>query len=189
VPRPVFLVATGAQKIWALQGKSLLRIDPATNEVTRSTPVRVSGFPSLGAGGGAAWFAVGADNQLLRIDEGSGRITATTSLPGSGADPLAANGRVWVVVFTTNGSQVWSVDPQSAALTSSVSVPIDTPFGLASGAGALWTTDHETGTLWRIDPKPREATKAATVGHHPIAVAADEDAVWVGVQRDELFFR
>jgi hypothetical protein len=69
-----------------------------------------------------------------------------------------------------------------------VALPVELPFGLASGAGALWTADHATGTLWRVDTVRNEATRVATIGHHPIAIAADDDAVWVGVQRDRLSF-
>src|SRR5262249_46343582 len=67
--QPVFLIATGTRRMWALRGASLLRVDPATNEIAGSTPVPATKYPSLGAGDGAAWLALGADTRLLRIDE------------------------------------------------------------------------------------------------------------------------
>ena len=71
-----------------------------------------------------------------------------------------------------------------------MSVPADFPFGLAAGdGGVLWTADHVSGAVWRIDPAGSQAVRVAEVEHHPIAIAAGDGSVWVGVQLSEFKFR
>ena len=51
---------------------------------------------------------------------------------------------------------------------------------------SLWTIDHDHGTVLRIDPQAGRATMLVKVGHHPIALASGEGALWVGVQADQI---
>src|SRR6266540_2128306 len=86
VPEPVFTVAAGAGAVWITRGNAVLRINPATNEVTKSIPVE----PPLGlaVGGGSAWVTTRIDH-VLRIEPRTGAISATFSLPSAAMAPVA----------------------------------------------------------------------------------------------------
>jgi DNA-binding SARP family transcriptional activator/streptogramin lyase len=189
LPQPVFLVATSADGVWVLRGRKVLRIDPRTNEVDgKGTPVPAGPFANLAAGADAVWLTAGGDNRLVRIDAATRRITAETPLPGFGSgDPVVAKGTVWVYAYT-GPAQVMGFDPTSMAQTKSVPIADELPFGLAALEDSLWTADHESGTLWRIDPDDSRAEPVVELGHHPVAVAAGEGFVWIGVQAREIRF-
>ena len=179
LPKPVFFVATGLQAVWIMRENSVLRIDPATNKVTRS--VALPGRPvDLGAGRGNVWVTM-EDEQLVRIDERSATISATSSLPGSGASPVVAAGALWLIVYTET-PQVSKLDPSTLTQTASVPFPSGYPVALAAGEGAIWAVDHASSVVWRIDPTTARAARAVRVGYHPISIVAGNGAAWIGVQ-------
>ena len=56
----------------------------------------------------------------------------------------------------------------------------DEPFGVATGAGAVWVTNRLDGTVSRIPSGTREADgDPITVGANPKGIAVGDDAVWV----------
>jgi streptogramin lyase len=184
--QPVFLVEAGAGGVWVLRGRQLLRIDPRTNEVDRSTRVPPVRSVSLGAGAGAAWLVPGS--RLLRIDAASEGITGEKLLPGwNASDPLVVDGSLWLVAWA-DPTQILRLDPGSLTQEQSVAVPAELPFGLAATADALWTADHGSGAVWRIDRADGGSVPVADVGHHPISIAAGEGSVWVGVQGRKLTY-
>jgi DNA-binding SARP family transcriptional activator/streptogramin lyase len=188
LPQPVFLVEAGAGGVWVTRGTDLLRINPRTNEVDRSTRVPVGRSMSLGAGAGAAWVIPG-ESRVLRIDAASGRITADESLPGLGADsPLVVGGSLWLHVYSWTFHDALQLDASSLAQLQSIPIAADFPFGLAAGEDAIWTADHTSGTVWRIDSAEGRAVPVGDVGHHPISIAAGEGSLWIGVQRRTLTF-
>ena len=188
VPQPVFLVATGAGSVWVTRGNQVLRIDPKTNEVAGSTTATAAAFGSLGAGAGSAWIVVPTEH-VLRIDGTSSKITADTALPNTAAFPVGARDSLWLVVYTAP-PQVWRLDHTTMEQEGSVSIPAHRLFGLtADSDGALWTADHGSGTVWRIDSAGTRADRVVEVAHHPIAIAAGEGSIWIGVQQQEFKFR
>jgi hypothetical protein len=81
---------------------------------------------------------------------------------------------------------VWRLDPGTLDQKASVHFDKGSPYGLAAGSGAIWTLDPDKGFVWRIDPHTHHATRLATIPHHPVAVAAGDGIVWVGVQPEPL---
>ena len=188
VPQPVFFVSVGAGSVWVTRGNRVLRIDPRTNEVAGSAPAPAAPLAGLGSGAGSAWVVVGTEH-VLRIDASSTRITADSTLPNTGAFPVVAYGSLWLMLYT-NRTQIWRLDPATLEQRASVAVPGAFPFGLAAGdGGALWTADHVTGAVLRIDSAANRAVRVAEVAHHPIAITAAAGYVWVGVQLSEFKFR
>jgi YVTN family beta-propeller protein len=59
-------------------------------------------------------------------------------------------------------------------------VPLGTsPQALATGAGAVWVTNNEAGTVSRIDASTRAVVDTIAVGSVPIGIAAGAGMVWV----------
>jgi streptogramin lyase len=182
LPQPLFLVATGAGNVWATRGNTVLRVDPHRNEVTAR--IAVTSPLGVGAGAGSVW--VPKENEhLVRIDVRSAEITDDRDLSAQLHWPVVQGRSVWLVAYGETAA-ILRVKAGTLAPAASISFPKGFPFGLARGEGALWTTDHDTGVLWRIDPTTDRASAFVKVGHHPIAVAAGEGSVWVGVQQQQF---
>jgi DNA-binding SARP family transcriptional activator/streptogramin lyase len=191
-PDPVFFVATGLEAVWISQGREVVRIDPRTNEVTKriALPSPAATASShvvpvgLAAGGGNVWVPT-LDERLVRIDEGTGAISATTQLPDAGYAPDVGADALWLIV-RTEIPQVSKFDPSNLTQTASVPFPSerpeDFPVALATAEGAVWAADHGRSLIWKIDSTTARAEPVATVGYHPISIAATPDTVWVGVQ-------
>jgi streptogramin lyase len=185
VRQPVFLVATGAGNVWVTRGNNVLRIDPGESEVTKTI---AAGRPQgLGVGAGSVWVTQ-LNEHLLRVDARSGKLTADRDLSSQLFFPLVQDGSVWLVVYANKTTQVLRLDP-STLVQQGTAIPFTVerfPFDLASGAGALWTVTPADGAVWRIDPKTDRAEEVVVLGHHPIALAAGDGAVWVAVQEEPL---
>src|SRR6185312_17419979 len=63
------------------------------------------------------------------------------------------------------------------------------PSAIAAGAGAVWVTSEESGTVYRIEPRTRTVVAAIGVGNGPIGVAVGAGAVWVANRRDATVSR
>ena len=102
--------------------------------------------------------------------------------------PLVRDGSVWLVAYAERTTQVIALSPSTLTQQRSpIPFAIEQfPVGLAGGSDALWTVSPAVGALWRIDPRTNRATRFAELGHHPIAVAAGADAVWVAVRKEPL---
>jgi YVTN family beta-propeller protein len=182
LPQGVFLVTTGAGSVWATRGNELLRIDPRTNEVTKT--IAASRPQGLAVGAGSVWVTQLGEH-LRRIDPTTGTPTADKDLSAQAFYPIVYEGSLWLVLyFYSPTSQVVHLDPGTLTQ-AGAGIPFTSgrfPLGLARGSGALWTVTPPDGGLWRIDPSTNRATRVVDIGHHPIAVAAGNGAVWVGVQ-------
>ena len=191
-PDPVFFVAAGLEAVWITQGeksfestRGRMRSRRESRSRHRLLPRRSLVVPvGLGAGGGNVWVPT-LDERLVRIDEGTGAISATTQLPGGGLSPDVGAGALWLIVLTET-PQVSKFDPSNLTQTASVPFPSERlegfPVALAMAEGAVWAADHGRSLVWRIDSTTARAEPVATVGYHPISIAATPDTVWVGVQ-------
>jgi DNA-binding SARP family transcriptional activator len=181
VPQPVFLVAVGEGHVWVTRGNRLLRIDPDTN-VARPWTL-VSRPQGLTAGGGSVWVAQ-QNEHVLRIDATTPKVTADQDLSEQPFFPLLYGDSLWLVVFGDK-ERVSRLDPSTLSPRAQISFG-GVPYALTRGSGALWSIDPYSGVLWRIDPSNDRATKIVRVAHHPVAVAAGEGAIWVGVQEEPV---
>jgi YVTN family beta-propeller protein len=77
-----------------------------------------------------------------------------------------------------NANAVAVIDPAHASLTAQV--PTGTsPSQIASGAGAVWVSNTDDGTVSRVDPKTHTVRQTITVGGGPGAIAVGDGGVWV----------
>src|SRR4029077_15241487 len=161
LPRPVFLIATGAGSVWATRGNTLLRIDPKTNE--GSAGVTLDSPQGLVAGRGAVWVTQ-LNEHVLRIDTTTPKITAERDLSDLGQFPALYRDSLWLVGYGERKPHVLHLDPTT--LTQQAAIPFTVagyPAGLSAGAGALWTVGPNSGYLWRIDPSGGAANPAVGV--------------------------
>jgi serine/threonine-protein kinase len=88
--------ATGAARlvvtnnaVWIVGGLDVVRVDSATNQVTRRVPAGNTDVYDIAAGRDAIWLAVGdVPGEVLRIDPATGRVTV--ALRGIGGSSLLA---------------------------------------------------------------------------------------------------
>ncbi|HET9614651.1 MAG TPA: hypothetical protein VFP22_07550 [Candidatus Limnocylindrales bacterium] len=121
------VVDNGAIWILAHRSKSILRVDPATNTVTKQIPVSTGGgVPErLAAGFGSLWATDPRSSSIARIDEASGKQVKEIKLP---ADPLwnpypIATGAGFVWVGSDHG--VGKIDPATNRVVGSLALAND----------------------------------------------------------------
>jgi YVTN family beta-propeller protein len=76
------------------------------------------------------------------------------------------------------GDSVGAISPSGGAITSDVPVG-SSPSAMASGAGAVWVSNYNAGTVSRIDPATRALVQTIQSGSTPSGIAVGAGAVWV----------
>jgi DNA-binding SARP family transcriptional activator/streptogramin lyase len=186
VPQPVFTVRTGRGAVWLIRGSQLLRVDPRTREVRaqRSLP----NPQGLTVGIGSIWVTTG-DERIVRIDARTLETVYARDMSRLAYFPVVNSGSLWVVavlLVSGNVPEIWRLDPGTLTTKAQIGFPKRFPYQLVAGSGALWTVEPDAGFVWRIDPRGTTAKRVAKLPYHPVAVAADQGVVWVGVQRAGL---
>jgi streptogramin lyase len=149
-------VSTGFGAVWVASPGSaegvegaVSRIDRRTNEVVDTIPV--PGVPEfLEAGGRGVWVTT-SDGAIRRIDPESDELL----------EPSIQIAEVGRTILTVGGGSVWAapigalgadadvsrIDPRTEELEGEP-VPVgDSPLGMAFGAGGLWVTNYESGSV------------------------------------------
>lgn len=196
---PVFQVETGTVWaalefghgfIWASEAAdggratTLLRIDPATAEVTRFA-LPSPGVPeesSIAVTDDAVWAIIppspGDPWTLVGLDPATGAVVRTLD---AGTDTLAAVrggfGSLWV---TRPNGLLARIDPLSGEVDAEIELPASSTF-LSVGPDAVWVM-NQLGDLSRVDPATNEVV--ATIAANPSGISggdivASEDAVWL----------
>ncbi|HTS29005.1 MAG TPA: hypothetical protein VMH81_24205 [Bryobacteraceae bacterium] len=134
----------------------VLRINPETNVVEKR--VEVSARPqALAASDGSIWVLCEKDGKVDRIDPKTNKVSKSIELgvPGAAGGIAAGGGSIWV---TLADFPLTRIDP----LTEKVVQQFWGPGGgaIQFGANALWLSNRQNGTLWRLDPKRVQATLA-----------------------------
>ena len=151
-------VVFAAGSLWVTKDdeQALLRMDPLTHRVIAKIPLGIAPF-LMAAGGGSIWVTDYSDDSAARVD-------------------IATNSLVKVFTGLAHG-----------------------PSGIAYGAGAAWIANRRQGTLTRIDAASNRVAavipvasgphalgvSGALVGGSPLAVVANDTAVYVKNEYDE----
>jgi serine/threonine protein kinase len=170
---------------------SVVEIDPSSERTVRvlqGPNLDVAGgafVPRVAFGEGGIWVLDAAG--LTRIDPSSGSI-GTQAAPNAivfGVVPEVAVG-LGELVMTDAVSQgqvsvgaISRVDPATGRRRTMSFRGTGLPTGLAIGARAIWES-FSSGTLLRIDPRTLHVEDRLDFGGSLDAVAADDEAVWVG---------
>jgi streptogramin lyase len=134
----------------------VLRINPATNLVEKS--IEVSAQPeALTVGEGSIWVLCRKDGKVDRIDPKTNKVSKTIDLevPGAAGAIAFGEGSLWI---TMTGFPLTRVDVASESVAQQF--PGEGGGAIAWSAGAIWISNLDKGSVWRIDPKLVLATIA-----------------------------
>jgi streptogramin lyase len=188
-------VAVGAGAVWATSPDEakLLRIEPATGEITHRVDVTRVGRPSvLAAGAGAAWLAdAGAktEHRVYRYYPDGRGLTAISTGVVPAPDDLAFAGKaLWA-----GCDAVVRILPDSGHITAKVDLPGAV---LAVGEGAVWAAG-DTGVLvgqgesllWEFDPTTAAVRSKMRLEPGVVDLAAGAGAIWVVRLTDDSITR
>jgi YVTN family beta-propeller protein len=177
---------------------TLQRIDPETNELVATIPIRETRVPPYAAAGGATvavgegavWVSDQILQTILRIDPKQNVVAQTTSAQGIPGDceclAIATGfGSVWVAA----GGLLNEIGlrPSFAIRT----IPLDGASEVvAVGHGAVWAAGRGGSvpgtTVWRIDPRSDRVAARIALGGETASryLAAGEGGVWLGPVRE-----
>lgn len=155
-------VAVGFGSVWVASSDppngvngSVSRIDPRTNQVAFAIPL--SNLPEyLAVGEGAVW-ASGNDGTVRLIEPSTNQvIDPPARIADGGRTSLAVGGgSVWATVIEQGSGSpgsVFRIDPDTSDV-AGAPIPVgEAPLGLAYGAGALWVTNYDDGTVTAYTP-------------------------------------
>jgi len=139
-----FWIAVGGGAVWAgnLDG-TVVRIDPATNEITETVKVRVApvvmgGAPAVAFAGGSLWVTSFEDDAVLRIDPKTGKIVATYDVGGWPFWLAVREGSLWVTNFTDK--TVMRFDTKTGEVLATI--PVESGVSIvAAGPEGVWVVD------------------------------------------------
>lgn len=174
---------------------SLIRIDPATDQIEATIPVQPGGVAASDTG---VW--VTGRRAIERIDPGTNAVAADVEMPGDVSTMAATSSDVWVVVIDGSaGGTLVRVDQATNGIVAET--PLGTQFTgyrdqVLVGAGAVWVLGvrwngkdqgaEEYGSdLIRVDPSTNQIVARVPVDGFTMAVG--DDAVWVNYPRDGVF--
>jgi streptogramin lyase len=106
-------------------------------------------------------------------------VVAEATIDVSAAIAMVSDGQhLWVLAA---GGRMDRIDAGTASVTKSAifGPPTDLYNGLSLGADALWATDADNSTLYRLDPTTLKVATTVTAGLSPKGVHANADGVWV----------
>jgi hypothetical protein len=182
----------------------LVRIDPATNEIVETIPIREAGDVAYGAG--ALWVISWdgenfGENVLLRIDPATGNVVATVRLGSIASNVGFGFDSAWATVANDGNpaaGQVLRIDPATNVVVARIPVAEGWPRDLVIGEGSVWVYGHSkleehgwvASSLWRIDPTTNEVAavldESGFLGDGsflPDNVAVGEGWIWAADDR------
>ena len=161
-PCQASVVAFGSLWTATCERPGLARIDPRTNRVAKHLRLDVAGDGegSIGAGAGAVWVLVDAENcqacRLAEVDPMSMRVRRTVAVTGGAAAVRYGAGSAWVT--NPAAGLVEQVDPGRGKVRRRIPVGSNPRF-LAVGEGAVWTLNQGDGSVTRVDPTTGDTTE------------------------------
>ena len=183
-------LAIGVGAVWVLgagaRDYQLLRVDPATGEVTARTRFPASSrVTSLDVGLGAVWVLSSSSATLYRINPRSAAVTRRADLGQSAARPEVQFGAVWVSVSDAGGT-TRLVDPRTLSVVVTLSCCPPAKQDDVDAFGSIWTSDWPSGRVVRWDGTTHQVVEPIAVTDPPLydglcltSIAASADAVWV----------
>ena len=191
-------LAFGEGSVWVTDAYSptLLRIDPAVDEVVDRFPLPTKGVVTdltggIAVGAGSVWVGHGQFNPgawVERLDPETGRIQHRFPILGGDADSLAfGDGVLWVA--SNAAGEVRKIDPRTNEISFTKSLrPGSHPCCIAAGGGFAWAAGNPEASLWKFS---RDGSLVDTVELPAPAkdVAYAARALWAAIGERGLLVR
>ncbi len=170
------VVAYGSVWVSLADTAELVRLDPATGEVTArlglsATPCEITATDD------SLWVAT-QSGVVDRVDPAGPTLVSSVPTGAASYQAAGAFGSIWV--SNRNGRSLTRIDPETEK-TTTVDLAGTNAGGIVEAAGALWIGDDTTGStrILRVDPGTLEATTVEVGADRPAYLAATGDTVWV----------
>ncbi len=127
---------------------------------------------------GSVWVASTIGDVLQRVDPATNRVTAEIDVGSRPVTLVTLGDELWVSVLNgdpESDDELVRVDTAGNGVDARVQVPVH--HNVAVGGGLVWAVDL-SGTLRSTDPVSLTATDAVASGLGPVALAANESAVY-----------
>jgi YVTN family beta-propeller protein len=174
--------APDADSVWVAAGIEsggglLARIDAGSNQVAQRIKVRhaPTGL-AITPDRRTVWLATPDDRAIYRIHTRTSNARRA-ELPLVPDQVAFGGGAVWVT--SSESDAVLRINPTTSTVQATIRVGKG-PGGIAFGAGRVWVANRQDGTVSVIDPQSNEVG-TLHLGFRPVAVAAEQGAVWVAL--------
>jgi DNA-binding beta-propeller fold protein YncE len=183
IGKPPLRIAAGSEKIWVLSEPegTLTRIDAETDRIMAAPIDLGKGVAAVAVGGGSVWVTDARSGELLRIDDETARVTQRIKIGGHPGPIAYGGGRVWVA--DTEGAGITAVNTKGGRVVRRDLAPHTAPLRLAAGAGGLWVSVAEHGTVRRVDMSSFAVGKPIPAGRRPTGITVADGLVWVADTR------
>jgi hypothetical protein len=179
------VVAATEHWLWLAGGRELVRVDPATGEVSTSVELPVGAGVSELLGTAKGVFAVGWNEAAVWVlDPDSGGLKSTVKVPDGELirEVYAHDGTVWATGNCGDVVRVSTVEPTSVQRVRISGEEVDS--SAVAALGAFWVADEERSEVVRIDLgtatiRARIPVLTADPDDSEFAVVAGEHSVWV----------
>ena len=158
-------------------GSRVLRIDPATDRITRSIDLGSRRAIALTASANRLWVADVTENAVVEIDAASGVKRRTLLLDHKPSALIAGRRTIWVASY--DAGVVDAVDRRTGETFASLHVG-NGPVALAATKDAIWVANSLDSTVSRINPTTGLVAPVLPVGSAPSSLAVARGSVWVG---------
>jgi serine/threonine-protein kinase len=183
IGKPPLRIAAGSEKIWVLSEPegTLTRIDAESDRIMGAPIDMGKGVAAVAVGGGSVWVTDARTGELLRIDDETGRVTRRIRIGGHPGPIVYGGGRIWVA--DTKGAGITAVNAKGGRVVRRHLPPHTAPLRLAAGAGGLWVSVAEHGTVRRIDLSSFAVGTPIPAGRRPTGITVADGLVWVADTR------
>jgi streptogramin lyase len=147
-------IAYGFASVWVPicgphgSGRSLVRIDAATNRVGATLPIAPANSEgSITTSPDSVWLAT-SDGVLSRIDPATGSVRQKIRVASGSQNLVYAERTIWITSGAAN--LLTAVDAQSGRPIATVPIA-SKPHFITAGGGAVWTIDQANGAISKVD--------------------------------------
>lgn len=170
-------VSAGAVWVACYDSNSVIRIDPATNQIVTTIAIPYASGVTVGLG--AVWV-VGTTGQVTRIDPATNQIVTTIPTQATGGYIATGNGAVWVTNRGDSGQANGSlsrIDPATNQVVANTPLGSD-PVALAVSGTNVWIGMGGESTVVRVSATTNAVLNRVTVSSDVWAITAGTNVVW-----------
>jgi len=180
------LIAQGNGVLWVVgqEDHFVARLNPVTNQLISEPTLLDEPIYDIVVDKGGVW--VTGDTLVTRLDSQTGEIVATLRADqfGDGNPFRFTQGDGWIWLLNLLGdapSSIHKIDPQTNQFVGEVATVGVEAVGITFGAGSIWTADHDSATVTRVNPKTNKLVVTIPLSFEPhyIYFNPDDGLVWV----------